>query len=58
MEQGLQIFSHWKLLLFIYLFIKNFYRYIGDIGDVVIGRIVEVQQKRWKVIENNILVII
>uniref|UniRef100_A0A131XRC4 Exosome complex component RRP4 n=1 Tax=Hyalomma excavatum TaxID=257692 RepID=A0A131XRC4_9ACAR len=24
-------------------------RYIGEIGDVVVGRIVEVQQRRWKV---------
>ena len=26
-----------------------FYRYNGEIGDVVVGRVVEVQQKRWKV---------
>ena len=25
------------------------YRYAGEVGDVVVGRIVEVQQKRWKV---------
>lgn len=24
-------------------------RYNGDIGDLVVGRITEVQQKRWKV---------
>ena len=24
-------------------------RYNGEIGDVVVGRVVEVQQKRWKV---------
>ena len=24
-------------------------RYTGDIGDVIVGRITEVQQKRWKV---------
>ncbi|CAI8022790.1 Exosome complex component RRP4, partial [Geodia barretti] len=24
-------------------------RYAGEVGDVVVGRIVEVQQKRWKV---------
>ena len=31
--------------------IKNFWwpRYNGEIGDVVVGRVVEVQQKRWKV---------
>uniref|UniRef100_A0A0N5A9M4 Ribosomal RNA-processing protein 4 n=1 Tax=Syphacia muris TaxID=451379 RepID=A0A0N5A9M4_9BILA len=28
-------------------------RYNGEIGDVVIGRIVEVQQKRWKVDTNS-----
>uniref|UniRef100_A0A183CFG1 Ribosomal RNA-processing protein 4 n=1 Tax=Globodera pallida TaxID=36090 RepID=A0A183CFG1_GLOPA len=28
-------------------------RYQGDIGDVVVGRIVEVQQKRWKVDTNS-----
>lgn len=28
-------------------------RYTGEIGDVVIGRIVEVQQKRWKVETNS-----
>lgn len=27
-------------------------RYQGDIGDVVVGRITEVQQKRWKVDTN------
>lgn len=27
--------------------LKN--RYVGEIGDVVVGRILEVQQKRWKV---------
>lgn len=27
-------------------------RYQGEIGDVVIGRITEVQQKRWKVDTN------
>lgn len=30
--------------------LKN--RYNGEIGDVVIGRITEVQQKRWKVETN------
>ena len=25
------------------------YRYTGEIGDVVVGRITEVAQKRWKV---------
>ena len=25
------------------------YRYVGEVGDVVVGRVVEVQQKRWKV---------
>lgn len=24
-------------------------RYVGEVGDVVVGRIIEVQQKRWKV---------
>lgn len=28
-------------------------RYNGEIGDVVIGRITEVQQKRWKVETNS-----
>lgn len=27
-------------------------RYQGEIGDVVVGRITEVQQKRWKVDKN------
>lgn len=31
--------------------IKN--RYNGEVGDVVIGRITEVQQKRWKVDTNS-----
>ncbi|XP_069697991.1 exosome complex component RRP4 isoform X1 [Periplaneta americana] len=31
--------------------IKN--RYTGEIGDVVVGRITEVQQKRWKVDTNS-----
>jgi exosome complex RNA-binding protein Rrp4 len=31
--------------------IKN--RYNGEIGDVVVGRITEVQQKRWKVDTNS-----
>jgi hypothetical protein len=29
------------------------FRYTGEIGDVVIGRITEVQQKRWKVDTNS-----
>lgn len=28
-------------------------RYVGEIGDVVVGRIAEVQQKRWKVNTNS-----
>ncbi|XP_045760388.1 exosome complex component RRP4 [Maniola jurtina] len=28
-------------------------RYVGEIGDVVVGRVVEVQQKRWKVETNS-----
>lgn len=28
-------------------------RYFGEIGDVVVGRITEVQQKRWKVDTNS-----
>uniref|UniRef100_A0A6M2DFS3 Exosome complex component RRP4 n=1 Tax=Xenopsylla cheopis TaxID=163159 RepID=A0A6M2DFS3_XENCH len=28
-------------------------RYVGEIGDVVVGRITEVQQKRWKVDTNS-----
>lgn len=28
-------------------------RYVGEIGDVVVGRITEVQQKRWKVNTNS-----
>lgn len=28
-------------------------RYNGEIGDVVVGRITEVQQKRWKVETNS-----
>ncbi|KPM02911.1 exosome complex component RRP4-like protein [Sarcoptes scabiei] len=28
-------------------------RYVGSIGDVVIGRIIDVQQKRWKVETNS-----
>lgn len=27
----------------------NFFRYNGEIGDVVVGRIIELGQKRWKV---------
>ncbi|KAK9875146.1 hypothetical protein WA026_005937 [Henosepilachna vigintioctopunctata] len=30
-------------------------RYHGKVGDVVVGRIIEVQQKRWKVNTNSIL---
>ncbi|KAG6462989.1 hypothetical protein O3G_MSEX013583 [Manduca sexta] len=28
-------------------------RYVGEIGDVVVGRVLEVQQKRWKVETNS-----
>lgn len=28
-------------------------RYVGEIGDVVVARITEVQQKRWKVHTNS-----
>lgn len=28
-------------------------RYNGEIGDVIVGRITEVQQKRWKVETNS-----
>ena len=28
-------------------------KYQGEIGDVIVGRIVEVQQKRWKVETNS-----
>lgn len=28
-------------------------RYQGEIGDVIVGRITEVQQKRWKVDTNS-----
>lgn len=28
-------------------------RYVGEIGDVVVGRVLEVQQKRWKVDTNS-----
>lgn len=28
-------------------------RYVGEIGDVVVGRITDVQQKRWKVNTNS-----
>lgn len=28
-------------------------RYVGEVGDVVIGRVVEVQQKRWKLETNS-----
>jgi exosome complex component RRP4 len=31
--------------------IKN--RYNGEVGDVIVGRITEVQQKRWKVDTNS-----
>jgi exosome complex component RRP4 len=31
--------------------IKN--RYNGDVGDVIVGRIIEVQQKHWKVNTNS-----
>jgi exosome complex component RRP4 len=27
----------------------NFSRYSGEIGDVIVGRIIELGQKRWKV---------
>lgn len=29
------------------------HRYQGEVGDVVVGRVVEVQQKRWKVDTNS-----
>lgn len=28
-------------------------RYVGEIGDVIVGRVLEVQQKRWKVETNS-----
>lgn len=28
-------------------------RYVGEIGDVVVARVTEVQQKRWKVHTNS-----
>lgn len=28
-------------------------RYVAEIGDVVVGRVIEVQQKRWKVETNS-----
>ncbi|XP_077287844.1 exosome complex component Rrp4 [Arctopsyche grandis] len=28
-------------------------RYVGEVGDVVVGRVVEVQQKRWKINTNS-----
>ncbi|XP_026484346.2 exosome complex component RRP4 [Vanessa tameamea] len=28
-------------------------RYVGEIGDVVVGRVLEVQQKRWKIETNS-----
>lgn len=28
-------------------------RYVGEVGDVVVGRVVEVQQKRWKLDTNS-----
>jgi len=28
-------------------------RYEGEVGDVVVGRVVEVQQKRWKIDTNS-----
>lgn len=28
-------------------------RYVGEIGDVVVGRVLEVQQRRWKVETNS-----
>uniref|UniRef100_A0A2K5EZR3 Exosome component 2 n=1 Tax=Aotus nancymaae TaxID=37293 RepID=A0A2K5EZR3_AOTNA len=31
----------------------GFMRYIGEVGDIVVGRITEVQQKRWKVETNS-----
>ena len=31
--------------------LKN--RYNGEVGDVIVGRITEVQQKRWKVDTNS-----
>lgn len=31
--------------------IKN--RYVGEIGDVIVGRVLEVQQRRWKVETNS-----
>lgn len=31
--------------------LKN--RYVGEIGDVIVGRVVEVQQRRWKVETNS-----
>lgn len=40
-------------VVFFYIALMNFcviyYRYNGEVGDVVIGRIIEVGQKRWKV---------
>jgi exosome complex RNA-binding protein Rrp4 len=31
-------------------------RYKGDVGDVVIGRVAEVQQKRWKLEVRHLIV--
>lgn len=28
-------------------------RYVGEVGDVVVARIIDVQQKRWKVDTNS-----
>uniref|UniRef100_A0A1I7XG84 KH_dom_type_1 domain-containing protein n=1 Tax=Heterorhabditis bacteriophora TaxID=37862 RepID=A0A1I7XG84_HETBA len=32
---------------------QGFMRYSGEVGDVVIGRVVDVQQKRWKIDTNS-----
>lgn len=37
------------------LFDLHMFRYVGEVGDVVIGRITELGNKRWKVDANTVL---
>ena len=42
----LLLFSFFVAVVYLFVVVD---RYTGEVGDVVVGRILEVQQKRWKV---------
>jgi len=46
------LFENWLRDIF-YISFFSFFRFTGEIGDVVVGRITEVAQKRWKVDINS-----